>query len=101
MILNAGADRAGQRWSFAFSFGHSQGLGPLAGLGSDVVTNWLAFGSTPPFFGFLDGNGSARLDFPAGTLGAGVAADFIFVLQDGLLQTAPVTSVSNILEFDS
>lgn len=65
------------------------------------MANWIAYSATPPFFGFLDEFGTARVDVPAGTLGPGVTADFIFVLQDGQLQSAPITTVSAILEFDT
>jgi hypothetical protein len=100
-IITAGGDRAGQKWTMAFSIGHMNGAGPIAGWGPDIIDNWLFLSVTPPFFGFLDENGSARVDLPAGTVPAGVQADFAFILQDGAGQLAPITQLSAILEYDS
>jgi Astacin (Peptidase family M12A)/FG-GAP-like repeat/FG-GAP repeat len=100
-IITAGGDRAGQKWTMTFSIGHMNGAGPVAGYGPDILDNWLLLSVTPPFFGFLDAEGSGRVDLPAGTLPAGVQADFAFILQDGAAQLAPITQISKILEFDS
>lgn len=101
-IMNAGGDHAGERWTFTFSFGHLQGAGPILGLNTEAVSNWLSLSATPPFFGFLDASGSARLDFPGGSLPPGVDTDDLFLLQPNNGDPfAPFSLISPILEFDT
>ena len=82
-ILTAGGDRAGQKWTITFSIGQPEWSRSVAGYGFDFIDNWLFLSVTPPFFGFLDANGSARVDLPAGSVPPGIQADFAFILQDG------------------
>jgi hypothetical protein len=98
VIINAGSEYAGARWSFLLSFGHLQGTGPIFGLGPEAYSNWLMLNSTPPWFGFLDSRGTARLDIPGGTVPPGLATDDIFILQDAQGSLALWTGV---LEFDN
>ncbi len=81
-IINAGPQAAGKRWSFFFNAGHLDGQGPFFGLGSEALPNWLMLGNTPPWFGFLDSRGSARLDLPPATFPSGLQTDGMFILQD-------------------
>jgi hypothetical protein len=98
IIINAGLAYANHKWSFFVSGGHLNGLGPFFGLGPEALANWMVLSQAPPWFGFLDARGSARLDLPPGTLPPGIDTDDIFILQDpagGLvLRTA-------VLEFDT
>ncbi len=96
MIINAGSSRAGYRWSFLFSAGHLQGQGPFFGLGASAIANYTALSTTPPWFGFLDSEGSARLDIPI--IGPGFKSDDIFILQS---PGGDVAAVSEIIEFDT
>ena len=97
-IINAGPAFAGYKWSFTYSVNHNQGTGPFYGLGADALPNYLYLSQTPPFFGFLDANGSARLDFNSGTIPVGIDTDDIFILQD---PAGNIVAVTDILEFDS
>jgi hypothetical protein len=101
-IMNAGSDHAGEKWSFTFSGGHIQGSGPILGLGSEAISNWAILSTTPPFFGVLDSRGSGRMDFPSGSLPAGLDLDVIFLTQvnDGN-PLAQILLISPILEFDT
>ncbi len=98
LIINAGIDHAGERWSFTFSGGHLQGTGPIVGLGPDALDNYAILNTTPPWFGFLDERGMARLDVPPLSVPVGIDTDDIFILQDASMA---VTAVSFILEFDT
>lgn len=82
VIINAGASHSGKRWSFLFSPGHLNGTGIFFGLGADALANWLAISNVPPWSGFLDGRGSARLDVAPNTVPAGLQTDDIFIIQD-------------------
>lgn len=88
LIINAGPAAAGQRWSFFYSGGHLFGNGPLLGLGPDALQNYFGVVNTAPWFGFLDAEGSARLDFPPSSIPAGIDTDDLFILQNGGLLTA-------------
>ncbi len=98
MIINGGSAHAGRMWTFAFSGGHLNGTGPILGLGPDAVNNWLVTSVTPPWFGVLDADGSARLDVPGGSVPPGLQTDDIFLLQDATLNFVHWTKV---LQFDS
>ncbi len=98
MIINGGPEHAGKTWTFAFSGGHLDGTGPILGLGPDAVNNWLITSVTPPWFGVLDADGSARLDVPGGSVPPGLQTDDIFLLQDANLNFVHWTKV---LQFDS
>jgi hypothetical protein len=97
LIINAGAEHAGEAWSFTFTVGHLGGQGPIFGLGPTAIQNWLVLGATPPWFGTLDSRGSARLDVSPGSIPPGLAADTIFLTQSA---TGIVTSWTFVLEFD-
>ncbi len=102
IILNAGSDHAGEKWTYAFSLGHQLGTGPVLGLGADAVNNWLFTISTPGLYGVLDSMGSARLDFPPGTLPPGIQTDGIFFLQPNTGNLfEPFITQTRILEFDT
>lgn len=97
-ILNAGMARAGYSWTLAFDVGHYEGQGPIFGLGPNAINNLILASTTPPFFGTLDNWGSARFDFPAGSVPTGIMIDTIFLLlnpQGILIHYTP------ILEYDS
>ena len=81
------------------TYGHLEGQGPIFGLGPDAVTNWQILSTTPPYFGFLDELGTARLDAPVGTLPASFALDAIVLLQDP--NTGAFTLMTDILELDA
>jgi hypothetical protein len=81
VIINAGPNLAGYRWSFLFTDGHRNGQGIFFGLGPTALSNWLILSQTPPWFGTLDARGSARLDIPGLTLPTGLLTDDIFILQ--------------------
>ncbi len=97
IIMNAGTVRAGDTYYFLVSGGHQSGLGPVLGLGADALTNFQAFGTTPPFTGVLDGRGSARIDFDA-VFPAGLDFDAIFAL---VSNAGVITAQTLVLEFDS
>ena len=97
-IMNAGPAYAGYRWSFTYSLNHLDGNGPFFGLGADALTNYLQLSQTPPWFGTLDAQGSARLDFPSGSIPPGVDTDDMFILQD---PAGNIVRVTDVLEFDS
>ncbi len=102
IILNAGVDHAGEKWTYAFSLGHAQGTGPVFGLGLDAINNWYFTITTPGLFGVLDTMGSARLDFPPGTLPPGIDTDGIFFLQPNTGNLfEPFITMTNVLEFDT
>jgi hypothetical protein len=98
LIINAGPDHAGEKWSFAFSYGHLRGQGPILGLGAEAISNWEVLSATPPYTGFLDAQGSARLDAPGGSLPPGFQADVIVLLQDPT--TLAFTQLTDVLELD-
>lgn len=98
IIVAAGPERAGERWSFFWDLGHFFGQGPLFGLGPNAINNYLLTGLTPPFSGFLDASGTGRLDLPAGSVPPGAALDTIFVLQGA---GGSLTARTGILMFDS
>ena len=97
LILNGGAERSGNLWNVFFDLGHLEGQGPLLGLGPNALNNGIWASTTPPFFGLLDAQGSARLDVPSGTIAPGLALDFIFILVDGF----QISVITPILEYDS
>lgn len=97
-ILNAGTSSAGHAYNILFSFGHLDGNGPFLGLGPDALSNWLALLSLPPFSGALDSRGSARFDFPAGSVPPGFQSDNLFItLAPGFV----LSKRTLILEFDT
>ncbi len=98
LILNAGEENEGLRWSFTFSSGHLLGTGPLLGLGADALPNYQVLNATPPWFGILDERGSARLDAPAGSVPPGIAVDLLFFLQS---PEGALVQLTSILEWDS
>jgi hypothetical protein len=99
IIIDAGPDRGGDRWSFLPSFGHLYGQGPLVGLGADAYANWLLFSVTPPWFGTLSPSGAARVDLTRPAVPPGIQADLIFILQDPA--TGALTSWTKVLMYDS
>ena len=99
IIINAGGDHAGEKWSFLLSFGHLNGQGPLAGLGADAFNNWLLFSVTPPWFGTLDSRGHDRLDLPGAVVPPGIQLDAIFLTQD--VMTGAVRTWTPVLMYDS
>lgn len=93
LILNGGPDRAFDTWNLTVSGGHLNGTGPVLGLGVDAIANFIQLSATPPWFGTLDANGSARLDVPAGSLPVGIDFDVLFLIfnpQGGLVLYSPV-----------
>jgi hypothetical protein len=98
-IINAGPANAGAWFSILFSAGHSQGLGPILGLGLDALGNWLAINTAPGLSGTLDARGSARLDLPP-SIPAGVQTDDVFILQGGGVG-GPLVALTKVLEFDT
>lgn len=97
-ILNAGPAAAGYRWSFTLSSGHLNGTGPLFGLGAEALQNYFILYNLAPWFGFLDAQGSARLDFPSGSVTPGLQTDDVFILQD---LSGQVVAITDVLEWDS
>lgn len=97
VIVNAGDAAAGMTQFFFVSIGHRFGRGPMLGLGPDALVNWSVLYGVAPFMSLLDAQGSARWDFPPGTVPAGVQSDNIFYVQ-GLPTTLRLTPV---LEFDT
>jgi hypothetical protein len=95
-ILNAGVVSANHGYSFFLSQGHLNGEGPFFGLGSDALLNWIALRLVPPFSGTLDGLGSARFDFPAGT--PGLQFDCVFIVQ---LPNGVVSKRTLIVQYDT
>lgn len=95
VILNGGPGLAGAFYTQFLSAGHSFGVGPFYGLGSDALANYAILQSAP-FSGTLDAQGSARYDFNPTTVGSGIDADVIFIAVQGgtLVRTA-------VLEFDT
>jgi hypothetical protein len=98
IVINAGAAASGGRYSFLFSLGHIQGNGRFFGLGDDALINWLMVLVTPPLSGFLDAQGSARVDLPPLSLPPGLQADCIFVLEQPPGWLAALTP---IVEYDT
>lgn len=98
VVLNAGGSAAGMTYSFAFSVGHANGIGPFLGLGFDALFNFLNFYGVPPWTGTLDALGGARFGLPSGSLPPGVDLDCVFLLQDpsGLL-----VARTYVLSFDT
>ena len=74
----------------------SNGTGPFLGLGADAPTNWVNLMGVSPYFGTLDSNGSARYDFPAGSLPPGLGLDCLFYVTNGVS-----LRLTRILEFDT
>ncbi len=97
IIMNGGSTMAGQAWSFTFSGGHLGGTGPVFGLGLDAIDNYLTLSTTPPWFGILDVDGSARLDAPPGIAPAGIQVDAIFIVLNG----GAIAAQTAVLEFDT
>lgn len=98
ILWNAGPAAAGGRYSFFTSAGHLNGLGPFLGLGPEALQNWLLILGVPPFSGFLDAQGSARLDLPPVSLPPGADADCLFIVESPPGQLVAHTLVC---EFDS
>lgn len=98
IIINAGAAYSGHKWSFLLTAGHLGGQGPFFGLGAEALQNWLVFSVSPPWFGFLDARGSARVDLAPGTLPAGVGLDTLFILQD---PGGALSAQTRVLAFDT
>jgi hypothetical protein len=97
VIINAGPTRAGATYSFFISLVDLQGEGPVFGLGADAILNYLTFSVIPPFTGTLDAQGSARYDFPIGTLPSGIHGECIFVL----LQSGQLAARTLVVPFDT
>lgn len=79
-ILDGPDSWQGNLYAIAPSLFHSSGTGPLLGLGSDALSNFLLLLGLPPFTGALDAAGSARFDFGAFTLPFGTDIDLIAVV---------------------
>ncbi len=88
----------GYTYSIAPSFAHSNGLGPILGLGADALPNFLAFYGVPPITGVFDATGSARFDFDAYTFGFGVDMDIITIVQ---MPSGALVARSLCLAFDT
>jgi hypothetical protein len=88
---------AGNQYGFVVSFTHSNGQGPIMGLGFDVFSNFAAFYHVAPFYGVLNSNGSGRIDFDPGTLPPGIHADFIFFTENA----SGIQQMTRVLEFDT
>jgi hypothetical protein len=97
VIINAGPTRAGATYSFFISLANLQGTGPMLGLGPDAILNYLTFSVIPPFTGTLDAQGSARYDFPIGTVPSGIHGECIFVL----LQSGQLAARTLVVPFDT
>lgn len=96
IIINAGPAKAGHRWSFTLSAGHLGGTGPILGLGADAIANYAIL-NAPPWAGFLDAQGSARVDIPPGTF-PGTMVDTLFLLQT---PAGDLEFFTKVLEFDN
>tara|TARA_R110002072_G_scaffold25443_6_gene85226 strand:+ start:190388 stop:194125 length:3738 start_codon:yes stop_codon:yes gene_type:complete len=99
IILDAGPERGGHRWSFAASVGHLYGQGPVFGLGLDAINNWIVLANTPPFTGVLDAKGNARLDLDGSLLPPGLPLDMLFVLQNPT--TGQIVLLTPVVMYDS
>ncbi|MAG58105.1 MAG: hypothetical protein CMJ83_17605 [Planctomycetes bacterium] len=98
LIVNAGPSYFGYRWSFLFSVAATQGTGPVFGLGPDALINYLIANTVPPWFGFLDQYGSARLDIAPWTLPQGVHTENIFLLQ---APTGAIEFMTKVIPYDT
>ena len=101
IIFRAGPARAFDTYTILASLGHQNGTGPILGLGSDAITNWINVLQYAPWTGSLDANGSARIDLDSGIpsgLSGSVSLDAVF-----LVANPDGTSLifTPILEFDS
>lgn len=78
ILINAEAAAAGFGYGLLFSAYRLDGQGPFLGLGWDALSNYILLAGVPPFFGTLDAQAAARIDFDAPLLPPGLSWDFIF-----------------------
>lgn len=93
IVLDAGADRAGQQWGLRAYLGHSV---------NQVGTKTLlldSFGGGSPFVGVLGNRGEGRLDFDATAVPPGLELDIQFVIMDPVENV--MTTTTGTLMFDS
>lgn len=97
-VFNADVAYAGHTYYFFMSSGHLNGNGPFYGMGPDALTNFMSLGTTPPYTGTLDAQGSARVDLPL-ALPPGVQVDLLYFLIDPA--NGQVSANTLVIAFDS
>lgn len=97
-IVNADAQYAGFVMNILPSYMHSEGQGPVLGLGADAIPNWVALRNYEPWGALLDAQASYRFDIPVGSLPPTWVGDHIVVILDP--NTGALQARTGILEED-
>jgi hypothetical protein len=97
LLINGTPSLAGMSYQILFSATHSDGRGPILGMGLDVLSNFQVTQGVFPFAGTLDGRGAARADLPSGSLPQGIGLDCVFLLLDG----SDFVDRTRVLRFDT
>jgi hypothetical protein len=95
-IINAGPSAAGWTFNVIPSLGHSNGLGPIMGLGFDALSNFSIFYHLPGFSGTLNSSGAGRIDIN-NAVPPGIDSDNVFFIENG----TGVIRLTRVLEYDT